>query len=79
MGFAMHHGVLFYEAMGLNFLIGDFCFGVFFYEATRTPEMHDEIESCGEDNLTTEYNHNESRFIFHFLTIYRCAGDTHIV
>jgi hypothetical protein len=35
MGFAMRHGVPFYEAMGLFTLFSAFCFGVFIYESTR--------------------------------------------
>jgi len=35
MVFAMRHGVLFYEAMGLIRKYLDFCYGVFIYEATR--------------------------------------------
>ena len=35
MVFAMRHGVLFYEAMGLFPSSSPFCFGVFIYEATR--------------------------------------------
>jgi hypothetical protein len=35
MVFAIRHGVLFYEAMGLFRFLPTFSFGVFIYEATR--------------------------------------------
>lgn len=39
MVFAIRHGVLGYEAMGLNRLFLNLPFGVFIYEATRTGQM----------------------------------------
>ena len=45
MGLAMRHGVLFYEAMGLNNRISDLRFGVLFYEVTRSRVLQRNIVS----------------------------------